>query len=102
MQLHRSFRLHFNATLQLPATRIKNCVIIQIKWPPFWVVILFGIGILMTGNRTHLNATVRWTVAATSANTGGYLDSSIPLSSTTLVLIQNHRTFALFEVFVIT
>jgi len=26
------------------------------------------------GSRTHLNATVQWTVAATSANTGGYID----------------------------
>jgi len=48
-----------------------------------------GLFIFILGNRTELNATVRWTVAATSANTGGYNNllhrskcKSIPFTST--------------------
>ena len=95
-------RTHLNATVRwtVAATSSKTgCYLFldgsphlhQIRTPPTRVALLFGIGIQMTGNRTHLNATVRRTVAATSSKTGRCLfpaDSSHLHNPVKLILID--------------
>ena len=69
IELHPLFRLHFGATLQPPATRIKKCVIIQ-KVETAFAVSAFCISERDSNNQI---AICQWHMAATSSKTGCYL-----------------------------